>query len=102
MKLLDDTAGALADPEPTCAAVTQPRTSPTIWIAALLIFAVGCFLRIHPWRGFKGIGFDEALYRNYVEALADKGFGNMPNLSAAYLEKQSNCLLYTSPSPRDS
>jgi hypothetical protein len=43
----------------------------------------------HPWLGFKGIGFDEALYRNYVEALADKGFGNMPNLSAAYLEKQS-------------
>jgi hypothetical protein len=89
MKLLEDPSGATAAPESAAAQVVRPRTGRAIWLAALLIFAFGCFLRIHPWLGFKGIGFDEALYRGYVEALADKGFGNMPNLSAAYLEKQS-------------
>jgi 4-amino-4-deoxy-L-arabinose transferase-like glycosyltransferase len=89
MKLLDDNVGASTAPEPLDVLPEAPRTTAAIWFAALLIFAVGCFLRIHPWLGFKGIGFDEALYRNYVEALADKGFGNMPNLSAAYLQKQS-------------
>jgi len=89
MKLLDDSVGEIAAPEVFDAPPETPRPNVSVWLAALLIFAIGCFLRIHPWLGFKGIGFDEALYRNYVEALADRGFSNMPNLCAAYLEKQS-------------
>ena len=89
MKLFDDSAGLSAAPEALTPPVRVPRTGPGIWIAALCIFAVGCFLRIHPWLGFKGIGFDEALYRGYVEALHERGFSNMPNLCAAFLEKQS-------------
>ena len=89
MKLLDDISGALVAPEPLAAPVVRPRTGPAIWFAALLIFGIGCFLRIHPWMGFKGIGFDEALYRGYVEALHERGFSDMPELSAAFLEKQS-------------
>ncbi len=86
MKLLDDNIGVAAAPEP----IAPPaRSSLMIWLAVLAIFAVGCFLRIHPWLGFKGIGFDEALYRGYVETLHHKGFSEMPNLSAAYFEKQS-------------
>lgn len=60
-----------------------------VWLAALCIFAIGCFLRIHPWMGFKGIGFDEALYRGYVETLHERGFSDMPDICAAYLDKQS-------------
>ncbi len=39
--------------------------------------------------GFKGIGFDEALYRGYVEALHERGFSEMPEISAAYLQAQT-------------
>ena len=90
MKLLEESAGIAISPEPISLPTVAPRTSRAIWIAALCIFAIGCFLRIYPWLGFKGIGFDEALYRGYVEALHERGFSNMPTLSAAYLEKQSN------------
>ena len=89
MKLLDEISGAIAAPEPIAAPVIRPRTGPAIWFAALLIFGIGCFLRIHPWMGFKGIGFDEALYRGYVEALHERGFGSMPELSADYLASQA-------------
>lgn len=89
MKLLEDCTGSTAVPEPIPAPKIIPRTTSSIWIAAICIFAIGCFLRIHPWMGFKGIGFDEALYRGYVEALHERGFSNMPQLSAAFLEKQS-------------
>ena len=46
----------------------------------MLIFALGCFLRIHPWLGFKGIGFDEALKRaeTYLRAGADMLFIEAP------------------------
>jgi Dolichyl-phosphate-mannose-protein mannosyltransferase len=90
MKLLEESAGTSISTEPIPQPIVAPRTSRAIWIAALCIFAIGCFLRIYPWLGFKGIGFDEALYRGYVEALHERGFSNMPTLSAAYLEKQSN------------
>ncbi len=89
MKLLEDNTGVASVSEPFIASAEQPRTRSHIWIAALCIFAVGCFLRIHPWLGFKGIGFDEALYRGYVETLHERGFSDMPELSAAFLEKQS-------------
>ncbi len=65
------------------------KTGVGTWLTVIVIFAIGCFLRIYPWLGYKGIGFDEALYRGYVEALSEKGFSDMPELSAAYLEKQS-------------
>ncbi len=89
MKLLEDCidAGTIREPKPK--PPTIPRTPAAIWLAALCIFAIGCFLRIHPWLGFKGIGFDEALYRGYVEALHERGFSAMPEISAAYLEQQA-------------
>jgi hypothetical protein len=89
MKLPDETSGVCAAPESPLQERHTPRSSVGIWIAVLVIFAIGCFLRIHPWLGFKGIGFDEALYRGYVEALHERGFSEMPTLSAAFLEKQS-------------
>jgi hypothetical protein len=89
MKLLDEPSGVCAAPDPPLETRSTPRSSLGVWMAVLVIFAIGCFLRIHPWLGFKGIGFDEALYRGYVEALHDRGFSAMPELSAAFLEKQT-------------
>jgi 4-amino-4-deoxy-L-arabinose transferase-like glycosyltransferase len=57
-------------------------------IAALLIFAVGVVLRVVPSAGFKGIGFDENLYRGYVNALSQHGLTAYPRLAEAYIEKQ--------------
>ena len=89
MTLLEASPGTSATTKPTAPSVARTRNNLPVWLAALCIFAVGCFLRIHPWMGFKGIGFDEALYRGYVEVLHEKGFSDMPNLSAAFLERQS-------------
>ena len=89
MKLMEDNLGNTTAHEPLPQPTIMRRSSSAVWIAALCIFGFGCFLRIHPWMGFKGIGFDEALYRNYVEALHDRGFSSMPELSAAYLEAQT-------------
>ena len=89
MKLLEAEPGVSAATEPAASSSPVTRSHTAIWLSALCIFAVGCFLRIHPWLGYKGIGFDEALYRGYVEALHERGFSNMPVLSAAFLEKQS-------------
>lgn len=68
-----------------------PRPAAAGWkvgLAALLLFLGGCFLRIHPWAGYTRVGFDEAIYRGYVQVLCAKGFGEMPALSQAYLTKQ--------------
>ena len=89
MTLLEASPGTSAPAKPSAPSVARTRNNLPVWLAALCIFAVGCFLRIHPWMGFKGIGFDEALYRGYVEVLHEKGFSDMPNLSAAFLERQS-------------
>ena len=89
MKLLEDCTGTTFAPKPIPETIIIPKTTRAIWIAALCIFAIGCFLRIHPWMGFKGIGFDEALYRGYVESLHERGFSSMPELSSEFLERQS-------------
>ncbi len=89
MTLLEAELETSVATKPAAPRPSRTRSNVPVWLAALCIFAVGCFLRIHPWMGFKGIGFDEALYRGYVEALHDHGFSDMPELSAAYLEKQS-------------
>ena len=89
MKLPDDPTGGTAVSVPVPASFHAPRSSLQTWLAALFIFAVGVFLRVHPWLGYKGIGFDEALYRGYVEALHERGFSDMPDLCGAFLDKQS-------------
>ena len=89
MKLLEPEPETIPARKQSVPSAPCTRSGWPVWLAALCIFAVGCILRIHPWMGFKGIGFDEALYRGYVETLHQQGFGEMPNLCAAYLEKQS-------------
>ena len=89
MTLLEAEPRTSAPAVPTAPPKSRKQSALPVWLAALCILAIGCFLRIHPWMGFKGIGFDEALYRGYVEALHEHGFSDMPELSAAFLERQS-------------
>jgi 4-amino-4-deoxy-L-arabinose transferase-like glycosyltransferase len=82
------------------------RRTHKIEIAILaLILAAGIFLRIpaqpfsageslhsiavlHPNPGFKQIGFDEGLYRSYVNALSQGGIASYPDIVESYLEIQ--------------
>jgi hypothetical protein len=74
-------------------------------IILALIFAVGIFLRIppeafradaplhpiaplHPQPAFRQLGFDEGLYRQYVEALSKGGITSYPDLVDGYIEAQ--------------
>jgi 4-amino-4-deoxy-L-arabinose transferase-like glycosyltransferase len=70
-----------------------------------IIFAVGIFLRLtphafapgaslhsiavlHPQPAFNKIGFDEGLYREYVNALSKGGLGSYPDIVQGYIDVQ--------------
>src|SRR5439155_13580830 len=70
-----------------------------------IIFAVGIFLRLtphafspdaslhsiavlHPQPAFNKIGFDEGLYREYVNALSRDGLGSYPDIVEGYIDVQ--------------
>src|SRR5437588_1772952 len=74
-------------------------------ILLVIIFAVGIFLRLtphafspgaslhsiavlHPQPAFNKIGFDEGLYREYVNALSKDGLGSYPDLVQGYIDVQ--------------
>jgi 4-amino-4-deoxy-L-arabinose transferase-like glycosyltransferase len=75
-------------------------------LALCVILAIGTFLRIpsplfsgpnaplralaalHPSPKFSNIGFDEALYRDYVNSVAKVGLGSYPEIVDQYREKQ--------------
>ena len=70
-----------------------------------IIFAIGIFLRLtphafspggslhsvavlHPQPAFNQIGFDEGLYREYVNALSRDGLGSYPDIVQGYIDVQ--------------
>jgi 4-amino-4-deoxy-L-arabinose transferase-like glycosyltransferase len=74
-------------------------------ILLAIIFAVGIFLRLtphafsagaslhslaffHPQPAFNKIGFDEGLYREYVNALSKEGLGAYPDIVQGYIDIQ--------------
>jgi 4-amino-4-deoxy-L-arabinose transferase-like glycosyltransferase len=86
---------------------TEKSRSRFLYIAALLItLALGIFLRlpfqlfnsstgpssalrpIHLQPMFTGIGFDEGLYRGYVNSLTTAGLTNYPSIVDRYIEVQ--------------
>jgi len=85
---------------------SSPERSRRIDIILLaIIFAVGCFLRlppatferggslhglaqIHPQPAYTRLGFDEDLYRVYVEGLSKGGLGAYPEIVDEYIEHQ--------------
>ena len=58
-------------------------------LAAALIIALGLLVRIVPWAGFTGMGYDELLYRNDLVSLDRAGILNYPVICQIYLEDQS-------------
>jgi hypothetical protein len=85
-----------------------PRAFRKIDIVGLAgIFLVGIFLRLppqnftsagplhfmatlHPQPAFNQIGFDENLYRNYVNQLGKSGIGSYPDIVEGYIATQSS------------
>lgn len=61
---------------------------PMARLALLLILIIGVTLRIYPSAGFTGTGYDEALYRGYVDDLIREGTTHYPALAENYVEVQ--------------
>jgi hypothetical protein len=67
----------------------RPAAAPrALWLVALLIVIAAAVVRIFPSAGFTGVGFDEALYRDYVIKLDKVGLGGFPEICQLYLEDQ--------------
>ena len=87
--------------------VDWTRRQRILYLAVLAIaIVVGIFLRlplsafaegsslhafgyIHPTARFSGIGFDEGLYREYVNALSKVGLSSYPDIVEKYIAIQS-------------
>jgi hypothetical protein len=82
------------------------RTERSYLTVLCLVLVFGTFLRlppaafapgaplqalalIHPAPGFKGVGFDEGLYRGYVDDLVRYGFSSYPDLAERYVKVQT-------------
>jgi hypothetical protein len=83
--------------------LSRPRLSAIALIIFVSIVAFGCFLRVpsgtfinapaalralHLNSTMKGIGFDENLYRMYVNALVTRGITSYPDLAEEYVAVQ--------------
>jgi 4-amino-4-deoxy-L-arabinose transferase-like glycosyltransferase len=86
--------------------VPEPLRRKIDIVLLAIIFAVGIFLRLtphafspgarlhsiaffHPQPAFDMIGFDEGLYREYVNALSNGGLGSYPDIVQGYIEIQT-------------
>ena len=57
-------------------------------IAIALVSLAGIALRIYPSASFNGIGYDEGLYRGYVNNLITSGLTSYPDFAESYVERQ--------------
>lgn len=89
MKLAVSPETEAPQPAPDPAPAPTPSARVT-WLVAALILAAGLFLRIWPWAGFTGTGFDEALYRDNIIRLDKVGLFNYPAICQYYIEDQRN------------
>ncbi len=87
MKLPEDHTGVTAAPD-SPDALAPVKSTRALWLLSLAIAALGIFLRVIPWAGFQGVGFDEALYRNYVVQLDAVGITSYPEICEAFLKDQ--------------
>jgi 4-amino-4-deoxy-L-arabinose transferase-like glycosyltransferase len=85
---------------------SDSRNRPLFFVGLGLVLAIGIFLRLpqslfggpgaplhalaalHPAPGFTGVGFDENLYRSYVNAIIEGGLGNYSDIVDRYIEVQ--------------
>jgi hypothetical protein len=82
----EDLAGK-PTPKPESATATTRTAVPT-WVALVVILLFGFTLRIIPWHGYPSIGFDENLYKLYVEKLDAQGLGAYPRITQEYVTSQ--------------
>jgi 4-amino-4-deoxy-L-arabinose transferase-like glycosyltransferase len=85
--------------------VEYPQTQKVICVGLVIVFASGIFLRsppqafvpggalhrvaaMHPQPAFTQIGFDEGLYREYVNALIKHGLTSYPDIVDHYISLQ--------------
>ncbi len=64
------------------------RTALAYWIAATVVVIVGITLRVQPTATVKGAGFDELLYRGYVQKMEVLGLLNYDQATDKYLVEQ--------------
>ncbi|HEX4631892.1 MAG TPA: glycosyltransferase family 39 protein [Chthoniobacterales bacterium] len=57
-------------------------------VAFIVIGLAGITLRVYPSSSFTGIGYDEGLYRGYVNDLIAHGITSYPDFAAHYVERQ--------------
>jgi 4-amino-4-deoxy-L-arabinose transferase-like glycosyltransferase len=84
----------------------HPRPRKIAIVILALVLAIGIFLRLpprtfsnsgplhsiaalHPNPAYMRMGFDEGLYRDYVNALVDEGIRSYPNIVENYITAQS-------------
>ena len=58
------------------------------WLALAAILLCGIALRCSSWHGYQWMGFDENLYKTYVEQLDARGLSAYPALAREYTVKQ--------------
>jgi hypothetical protein len=88
MKLAPSPAPDAPSPAPIAVETTRTGTRLGVWLALIVILLGGFTLRIIPWHGFQWIGFDENLYKVYVEKLDVLGLGAYPQIAEEYIVKQ--------------
>lgn len=64
------------------------RERRTAFFSFIFVIAIGVLLRIAPSAGFTGLGYDEALYRGYVNDLIRQGTTHYPDLAEHYVDVQ--------------
>ncbi len=88
MKLMIDDFPLAAEDGPAPLPARPAATLRSTWIVALLIIIAAIAVRVYPSAGFTGVGFDEALYRDYVIKLDKVGLIGFPEICQLYLEDQ--------------
>ena len=53
-------------------------------VLALLIAAVGIYLRVHRWAAWNAVGVDEGYYSQYLDNLVRSGLGGYPDIVDSY------------------
>lgn len=69
----------------------RPRRGVIIGLT-LAVAAAGIALRVVRWAGFHDMGFDEALYENYLRLLIDHGLTGYPDVVETYLVVQQRLI----------
>jgi 4-amino-4-deoxy-L-arabinose transferase-like glycosyltransferase len=69
--------------------VTPATLSRPLLFGFVLVAIIGVLLRVYPSASFTGIGYDEALYRDYVTDLINHGITSYPDFAEHYVERQT-------------